>query len=79
MSFVETFENLSNNINSNFGKIYKFLSPCDDYELEEIIETSKKPQGSILVTLCDFLLHCTYQMSVSTTALIVDFPEATRY
>ena len=42
MSFVETFENLSNNINSNLVKFTKFLSPCDNYELEEIIETSKK-------------------------------------
>ena len=42
MSFVETFENLPNNMNSNLVKFTKFLSPCDDYELEEIIETSKK-------------------------------------
>ena len=42
MSFVETFENLSNNINPNLVKFTNLLAPCDDCELEEIIETSKK-------------------------------------
>lgn len=42
MSFVETFENLSNNINPNLVKFTKLLAPYDDCELEEIIKISKK-------------------------------------
>ena len=79
MSFVETFENLSNNINSNLVKLPNFCHLVMIMNWKKLLKHQKKPQGSILVTLCDFLLHCTYQMSVSTTALIVDFPEATRY
>ena len=40
MSFVETFENLSNNINPNLVKFTKLLAPYDDCELEEIIKKS---------------------------------------